>query len=473
MTSAVRGSVERKRRAARHSIVAGAFLTVLKLGAAWASGSLGMLAEAVHSALDLGAAVMTWVAVRTSWKPPDADHQYGHGKIENLAALLETGLLVLTSLWIVREALERLAGGGHGIRQAWMAVAVMAVSIVVDLFRARDLRRVAEETGSQALEADALHFSSDVASSSVVIIGVACAGAVRFGAPPLLAMADPAAAIAVAALVLVLSWRLGRRAVDVLLDRAPAGVTRAIETAVAGLPDVVGEPRVRVRQAGDTLFADVELPVGTGVPVARADRIAADARALVRRIAGDRSSVLVQLRPVRDVGASVRDRVAAAIDAEGVRAHDVTLRVDGSRSHADLHLELPGGMSLGEGHGVADRVEARILREVPEISRIDIHLEEGDAEPAPAVGLPAEARQEIERRVVETARGIVGDGRLHDLLVRRTPSGLYLSCHCFFPASTPLSIAHEVTDRLELALREAIPELHRVSVHAEPDDARD
>jgi len=473
MRSASGGSVERKRRAAGHSILAGAFLTALKLAAASVSGSLGRLAEAVHSALDLGAAVVTWVAVRTSWRPPDADHHYGHGKIENLAALIETGLLVLTSLWIVREALERLGGHGHEIRQAWMAVAVMAVSMVVDVFRARDLKRAAEETGSQALEADALHFSSDIASSGVVILGVACAGAVRYGAPPLLAMADPAAAIAVAVLVLVLSWRLGRRAVDVLLDRAPAGVTRAIETAVAALPDVAGEPRVRIRQAGDTLFADVELPVGTGVPVARADRIAADARELVRRIAGDRSSVLVQLKPVRENGAGVRERVAEAIDAEGVRAHDVTLRQDGTRSHADLHLELPGGMSLGEGHGVADRVEARILREVPEISRIDIHLEEGDVKPAPAEGLPPRDREAIERRVFEVARAIIGAGRLHDVHLRRTPSGLYLSCHCFLPAETPLSAAHEATDRLERALREAIPELHRVSVHAEPDDIRD
>ena len=152
-----------------------------------------------------------------------------------------------------------------------------------------------------------------------------------------------------------------------------------------------------------------------------------------------------------------------------VRAHNVTVRLDGESTHADLHLELPRGMTLGEGHGVADRVERRILREVPEVSRIDIHLEEADATPTPAEELPDEARQRIERRVTEIARGVVGDGRLHDLLLRRTPSGLYLSCHCFFPAETALSEAHEATDRLERALREAVPELHRVSVHAEPE----
>jgi len=119
--------------------------------------------------------------------------------------------------------------------------------------------------------------------------------------------------------------------------------------------------------------------------------------------------------------------------------------------------------------GVADRVERRILREVPEVSRIDIHLEEADAEPAPAEELPPELRERIERRVVEVASRVVGDGRLHDLLLRRTPAGLYLSCHCFFPAETALSEAHAATDRLEHALRDAIPELHRVAVHAEPE----
>jgi len=459
----------RKARAARHSVIAGAFLTGLKLAVASASGSLGLLAEAMHSALDLGAAAVTWLAVRTSGKPPDAEHHYGHGKIENLAALVETGLLVVTSLWIVREAVARMAGHGHELRSVGLAVLVMLISIVVDFFRARDLSRAAAETNSQALEADALHFSSDIGSSVVVILGLAAAWAARHGAPPALALADPAAAIAVAVLVLILSWKLGRRAVDVLLDRAPAGVARAITASLETLPDVVGAPRVRVRQAGDTLFADVELRVAPGVPVARADRIAADARAMIRSVAGGKSNVVVQLAPAKDREASVWKRVEEAIDAEGVRAHNVTVRLDGESTHADLHLELPRGMTLGEGHGVADRVERRILREVPEVSRIDIHLEEADATPTPAEELPDEARQRIERRVTEIARGVVGDGRLHDLLLRRTPSGLYLSCHCFFPAETALSEAHEATDRLERALREAVPELHRVAVHAEPE----
>lgn len=461
--------VDAKSRAARRSVAASAFLTAIKLAAALYSGSLGLLAEAAHSALDLGAAAITWVAVRASWRPPDAEHHYGHGKIESLAALAETWLLALTSLWIVREAVVRLAGDAAPLRAPGIAAAIVVLSIAVDLGRSRELSRVAALSSSQALEADALHFRSDILTSAVVLLGLAAAWAARSGGPKVLALADPIAAVLVAAFVLVLAWKLGRRSVDMLLDRAPEGLRAEIERAIEAIPGLVEPPRVRVRQAGDMLFADVEIPLRPGLPVAEADRVASEAREAVRRIAGPRSSVLIQPHPVPDEGASVRQRVAEAVAREGLHAHNITLRLEGGRAHADLHLELPGRISLGEGHAAADRVEARILADVPEVVRVDTHLELHDDEAEPVVGLDAGERASLEGRVLEIARRTVGDGRLHDLLLRRTPSGLYLSCHCFFPASTPLAAAHRETDRLELALRGALPELRRVAVHAEPE----
>jgi cation diffusion facilitator family transporter len=465
--------VREKNRAARASVFAGLLLTVLKLAAAISTSSLGLLAETVHSALDLGAAVVTWVAVRTSWRPPDADHHYGHGKIENLAALAETILLVATSFWIVREAVGRLLGEGPEVHAGWIGFVVIAAAIAIDAVRSRDLARVAKRSNSQALEADALHFSTDVASSIVVLLGLAGAWIAHRGGPAWLAMADPVAAMLVAAFVLGLSWKLGRRAVDMLLDRAPAGLRRRLESDLGGIPALVGSPEVRVRQAGDTLFVDADLPLRPGLPVGEGDRIASDARRLIRGVTGEMSSVTVQLRPVADGGASIRQRITEAVAANGVQAHNITLRRDAEGSYADLHLELPGRMSLGEAHGVADRVESRILREVPELKRVDIHLELHDEEPEPADRLDAVVRAEIERRVTEIASEVVGPGRVHDLLVRRTPAGLYLSCHCFFPSVTRLAVTHASTDKLELALRSSIRELARVSVHAEPEGVHD
>jgi cation diffusion facilitator family transporter len=457
-----------KRRAAAGSVLAGAFLTVIKLAAGLATSSLGLLAEAAHSALDTGAAILTWFAVRASWRPPDAEHHYGHGKIESLTALAETLLLVITSLWIIREAVGRMLGGGPEVEPSAWAFIVIGVSILVDIHRSRDLTRVARKSHSQALEADALHFSTDIASSSVVILGLLGVLAARRFDAPWLAAADSVAAIVVAVIVLVLSWNLGKRAVDMLLDRAPEGAHERIVGVLSALDGLEGEPRVRVRQAGDRAFADVELELKPGLPIAEGERVAEAARRRARDVLGPGASVLVELRSRSDEETSVRDRVATAVAMEAVHGHNITVRDSGDGCHADLHLELPEGMSLDEAHEVADRVEDTVLREVPEVRRVDIHLELHHATPLEAAVLDDESRARIENRIHDVARDVAGEGAVHDLLLIGTEAGLYLSCHCYLPGGTSLREAHELTDRLERALRESLPELHRVSVHAEP-----
>jgi cation diffusion facilitator family transporter len=465
--------VEQKLRAARASVVAGAFLTLLKLVAGLATLSLGMLAEAAHSALDFGAALITWVTVRVSWKPPDTEHHYGHGKFENLAALISALLLGATAGWILFEAGRRIAGRGPEVKPTVWAFLVLGISMAVDWVRSRDLLRVARRSGSQALEADALHFSTDIGSSGVVLLGLGSVVLAERTGYAFLALADSVAAIVVAGVVLFLSFRLGQRALDALLDRAPRGLGAEVASAVAGLEGTEGAPRVRVRQAGDRTFVDVELGLRRGLPLGEAERIASAARARVQQVAGHRSSVLVQLRAEEEKDASVRQKVATAVAMEGVHPHDVTLREVGGKLHADLHLELPASLSLGESHRIADRVEARILEEVPEVCRVDIHLEERGELPEAASPLDEGSGAALLERVRRIAREEIGEEGIHDVLIARTPSGLYLSCHCFFPADTSLAEAHERTDRLEQALREAMPELVRVSVHAEPRGLHD
>ncbi len=462
------GLVLEKQRAAAASVLAGTFLTLLKLAAGLATSSLGILAEAAHSALDLGAALITWIAVRTSWRPPDADHHYGHGKIENLAALGETALLAATAVWIMVEAGKRIKGLGPEVRPSLWAFMVMGISILVDVLRSRDLGKVARRSGSQALEADALHFSTDIASSLVVMLGLAGVLLAEREGVRWLALADPMAAMIVAVIVLGLAWRLGRRAAGVLMDRAPAGLARAALEAVEGLAGTEGIPRVRVRQAGDSIFADIELGLRRGLPLGEAERVALVARERVRDAIGPRSSVLVQFRALEDAGAPIRERVATAVAMEGVHPHDITLREVPGGVQADLHLELPGSLTLGESHDIADRVESRILREVPEVRRVDIHLEQWGEAPEAASPLDASSLAALVERVRRVAREAAGVEGVHDVLIARTAGGLYLSCHCLLPAETPLGEAHDRTDRLEAALKEAMPELVRVSVHAEP-----
>src|SRR5271170_6485668 len=207
-----------KEKAALGSIAASAGLTVAKAVIGLMTGSLAILSEAGHSLLDLSATVLTYFAVHISGKPADAEHQYGHGKVESVAALIETGILFVLSAAVIFEAVQRLAGAPHAVEASIAAFVIIAASIVVDFFRARTLRRVAKATSSEALEADALHFSSDMWSSIAVLFGL---GGVALG----YGWADAASAIVVAVFISVAGWRLGRRTIDTLTDTAPAGVS--------------------------------------------------------------------------------------------------------------------------------------------------------------------------------------------------------------------------------------------------------
>jgi cation diffusion facilitator family transporter len=243
-----------KQSAALNSLVAAVGLTAFKIVVGLSTGSLGILAEAAHSGLDLVAAGLTFLAVRFSGRPADREHPYGHGKIENLSALVETLLLLLTCTWIVWEAVHRLRFHETQVQVTVWSVAVMLTSIVIDVSRSRMLARMAKKYRSQALEADALHFRTDVWSSAVVIVGLA---SVKLG----WWWGDAVAALGVSALVVWVSVQLGRRTVDALLDTAPAGMEERVAAAVSTVEGVRDCHQVRVRYSGPVLFIDLHVLV--------------------------------------------------------------------------------------------------------------------------------------------------------------------------------------------------------------------
>jgi cation diffusion facilitator family transporter len=251
-----------KRWAAMSSVIAAVGLTGFKMIVGLSTGSLGILAEAAHSGLDLMAALMTFLAVRISGKPADRNHLYGHGKAENLSALFETLLLLVTCFWIIYEANHRLLFHAVDLKVTFWSFAVMITSIVVDVSRSRVLYRAARKYNSQALEADALHFSTDIWSSGVVILGLVCVK--MSGWVPGLAFlhqADSIAAILVGLIVVYISVKLGTRTVQALLDVAPSGIEREIISAVEVLPGVAGCHNVRVRYSGPQPFVDIHVLV--------------------------------------------------------------------------------------------------------------------------------------------------------------------------------------------------------------------
>ena len=296
-----------KNLVALSSVGAAVLLTTMKVVVGLATGSIGILSEAAHSGIDLLAALMTFWAVRASSKPPDSDHLYGHGKIENFSALFETGLLLATCVWIAYEAGKRLVFGGVHVEATPWSFAIMGVSIVIDLSRSRALAATAKKHRSQALEADALHFSTDVWSSAVVLVGLA---GVWFSHRPgleWLERADAVAALGVAGIAALVSVRLGRKSIDDLLDAAPTGLLEAIARAAAAVDGVMSVSQVRVRRSGPKTFADVILQVARGLPVERAHEIAHAAEDAIRGAVLD-VDVMVHTEPADDSPAGADER---------------------------------------------------------------------------------------------------------------------------------------------------------------------
>lgn len=455
-----------KRGVARNSVYAALLITGLKFVVGVTTGSLGIMSEALHSALDLVAAVITLLSVRVSDKPADADHQYGHGKVENFSAFIETGLLLLTCFWIVWEAARRLLGyeAMHVEPSAW-AFLVMFISIVVDYWRSRALKRVADRYDSQALQADALHFSTDIWSSSVVILGLAAVWAGRTYQIPWLMMADPIAALVVAGVVVHVSWRLARQTIDALLDAAPAGARSNIISAVESVPGVLEVERVRIRRAGNRYFADVSVGLARTVTFQRSEQVVAGVTSAIHGILKD-ADVMVNAVPRAQRTENIFDRIRAAALRNNLMVHDVSVQDIGGMLHVEQHVELDERLSLIRAHDYVTALEADIRDAVPEISSILTHIE---SEPA-TIETSDEIVQDhhLERALKDIVEGIPDVVDIHEIILKRVREHLFLSCHVTMQDELPLSRVHDIQTALEIRFKQAAPQLFRVLIHPEP-----
>jgi cation diffusion facilitator family transporter len=451
-----------QQRAARVSVIAAAVLVALKLTVGLLAHSLGLLAEAAHSATDLVAALLTFFALGVASRPPDEEHPYGHGKAEHLAALAEGAFLVIASLFVAGEAAARLASAGaHAHADArWYTFATLAVVIALDGARTLSARRAARRHRSAALGAGALHFASDLLGSTAVLVGLVL---VRAGTPS----ADSIAALVVAAIVLLAAGRLMRTNVSVLMDTAAGGAARAARDAVAAIEPAVDLRRLRLRSAGGRHFADAVVAVDADAGIAHGHAVADAVEAAIGG-ALPGSDVVVHVEPLGDGAAPLRQRAtAAAMQVPEVReVHNVTVLELGGTTELALHIKLPAEMSLADAHAIATHVERTILEAEPHVRRVQTHIEPLSDEDSGRRLARDDAQEvrELIRRVVRERSG----SEPREVRFRETDRGLVAFVTLALGPATGLVEAHAHASEIEQQVRAERPDIVDVVIHTEP-----
>jgi cation diffusion facilitator family transporter len=450
-----------KERVALGSIAASAGLTLAKAAVGLLTGSLAILSEAGHSLIDLSATVLTYFAVRVSGKPADKEHQYGHGKIESVTALAETALLFLLSGIVIFEAVQRLVGAqAHAVDASAAAFVIIVCSITVDFFRARVLRRVARKTLSEALEADALHFGSDMWSSVAVLVGL-CGVALGYS------WADATAALVVAVFICIAGWRLGRRTIDSLTDTAPEGVSDRVAAIARQVPGVVSVERVRARPAGAVLFVDIAVGVSRTLPL---DRVSAIKERLTRAIRDDKpnAEVTITTEPRALDDETLRERVMMIARNRGLAIHHVAVQAIEGRLAVSVDLEVEATMALNVAHEVASGLEQALRDELGPDVEVETHIEPLPADVLPGRDAPPARIAEVREALTGLATDIADLGEVHDVRVRETEGGEIVNFHCRVDPALSVGAGHDAVDALERRLRRRFPTIQRVIGHAEP-----
>jgi cation diffusion facilitator family transporter len=467
-------STAAKRSAAQASMFAALGITLLKLLTGVLTGSLGMLSEAAHSFIDLIASGITLLTVRVADRPADEEHNYGHGKLENLSAAFETVLMVASCLWIARASIHRIVHHTHlDLRWSVWPFAVLLLSIAVDYTRSRTLHRVAQQQRSDALEADAIHFGTDIWSSAAVFFGLLTAFAGARLHVSALEYADPIAALVVAAVILWVTYRLARQTIDSLLDATPPEVREQIRRDLIrdleAEPGVLAVNRVRLRRSGSNYFVDLTLSLPRNLTFQRSEQITSAATQAVQQLLPG-ADVVIHTVPTAALGESVFDRIRAVAARSNLAIHDVSVRQYDGALHVEQHLEVPETMPLRQAHDIATALETEMRREIPGISTLLTHIESEPATIANAAQIGPS--QNLENQLRATARHFPEILDIHEITLTRGHGGaansVQVNLHCTLPDDLPMEAVHEIITNFESEFRLDHPQVARVFIHPEP-----
>lgn len=454
----------RTERVAAASLGVTVVLAALKFVVWGATSSLAVLAQALDSVLDVGALGLVFIGVRVAMKPADPEHQYGHGKAEHLAAFTQILLIAVIVVAVAVEATGRLMGSAPPVEAPWYALALLAISALVDGGRAYYMVKIAREEDSDALRAGALNVAGDVGTALVALAGLAL---VRAGSE----YGDALGALVVSAAVLSFAFVIGRRSVDVLMDRAPDMRSEEIAEAARRAPGVKEARRVRVRRSGDRLYADVTVAAGRTASLERAHDISdAVEKEIQQAVPG--TDVVVHVEPVSETGGLVEKVQAAAGRVEGVHEiHNVMVHAfdeDGQQKlHVTLHAKVRSGLSVRQAHEVSDRIEDTIAGEIGPATRVDTHIEPLEST---AFGRDVTAdRSDIVETVRRAALSEPDILDCHEVIVTSTGGHLSVVAHVTGRSDLPLDRMHDAATRVENMVHSSQPKIGSILLHFEPD----
>ncbi|MGH2749332.1 MAG: cation diffusion facilitator family transporter [Actinomycetota bacterium] len=453
----------RAERAALVALALTALLTITKLTVWAATDSLAVFSQMLDSALDIVALLLLFLGVRLAGKPADESHHYGHGKAENLAAFVQTLILGLIVIGVLVEALTRLFEDAAALEVPLYALALFVASAGVDVIRVRYLLGAARTEGSDALRAGAVNFAADIGTAMIALVSLIAA---RAG----LVKADVIGGIVVAVIVAVAATRLGKRSVDVLMDRAPDARRAEIEAAASGASGVAETRRVRLRSGGKQLFADVTVAAGRTATLERAHDIAEAVEREIARVAPG-ADVVVHVEPASETSGLVERAQAAASREEGVHeVHNVLVHAFAERGrrklHVTLHAKVLPGTPLDEAHALSDRIERAVAEELGTDVRVDTHLE-----PLQSTTLGrdvTDARHDVVALVTKIAQKEADVIDCHEVLVTSVDEELSVVAHVRGRGDLPLDRMHDASVRIEDALRASRPDIGPVLIHFEP-----
>jgi len=451
----------KKESVALSSVLASLGMTIMKFVVGIMTGSMGIISEAAHSALDLGAAGLTLFAVKVSDKPADTRHPYGHGKMESVSALIETGLLFLTSAWIIYEAIHRIIIKDFRVEITWYAFAVIIVSIIIDFSRSRALYKVAKETNSQALEADALHFSSDIWSSTVVLVGLVL---VYFGVTG----ADTFAAIGVSIFVLVAGYRLGKRTIDTLMDTAPEGVTDIVKGIVENIEGIISTDKIRVRPLGPSMFIELEIGINRGFSIIKVNEIIKKAKEAIHEKIQE-ADILIHTKPIQLKDETMVDIIRTIASKHMLSVHSILVdKLDGKK-FISYDLELPGSLTVLLAHEKASHLEKEIQSEIGTEIELYTHIDSYTFDEKESSKIENSESLKIEKIIIEMIKDVPVIKNAHNILVRKIGTKLLITMHCDAKGEETLENAHIGASKLKSLIKEKINEAEDVIIHVEPE----